>query len=530
MSYQPQIIIQNLKFNTADNREIFSNLSATFNYCKTGIVGKNGIGKTTLLRLITRELPAFSGNVKIIGTLVMCPQNFTPFLNFTVAEVLGVKDKLQALENIAHGSTSEKDFTTINEDWLCKERLQQRLDELGLANLDLTRQLNTLSGGEITRLFLAKTFFADADFILLDEPTNNLDLPSKRLLYEAIKNWDKGLLAISHDRELLELMDQIVEINARGLQFYGGNYSFYHAQKTVMQEANMRTLDDARKRVDHATSSVQTEREKSEQRQARGRAKRAHNDQPKSMMDYAKNRSERTQNTLAIRGQRLLDHAIHTLSEAREKLEESDEIKIDLSATQVPAGKIIAELKHVFFSYTARPLIQDLSLTIIGPERLALVGANGCGKTTLIKIILGEIAPQQGAVRLGTKHFRYLDQNVSILEANRSILDNFKRLNPQLPETLARTQLARFLFRNDDALKLIAQLSGGEKLRAALACVLLAAEPPQLLILDEPTNHLDLASIASIESALRCYQGALVVISHDQKFIDDVKINEVITF
>lgn len=528
MTLLSQIIIQNLNYHTANNHEIFHNLTTTFGCCKIGMVGRNGVGKTTLLKLISGVLVSDTGGVNVVGTIAICPQDFTSFLTATVAAALAVKEKLQALENITCGSSSEHDFAILNDDWLIKERLQRQLKVLGLEHIDLTRPLNSLSGGEITRLFLAKAFFTDADFILLDEPTNNLDLPSKQLLYEAIKNWTKGLLVISHDRELLELMDQIVELASHGIKIYGGNYSFYCEQKNIMQEAGARAVDDAEKLLQKNQRSVQIARERSEQRQAHGRKMRTRNDQPKSMMDYAKNRSERAQNTLKIREIRLLSNAEEGLKIAKENIEESLEIKIALLATQVPAGKIMLELMEVNFSYGARPLLQNFSLTMIGPERIAFVGPNGAGKTTLVKIILGEIIPQSGKVKLGTTRVRYLDQQVGILHATESILENFKRFNPTLPETIARTQLARFLFRTDDALKKIAQLSGGEKLRAALACVLLAAEPPQLLILDEPTNHLDLASIISLESALRCYEGALIVISHDQKFIENIGIQKVV--
>ena len=215
------------------------------------------------------------------------------------------------------------------------------------------------------------------------------------------------------------------------------------------------------------------------------------------------------------------------LKQAKAQVEITNEIYIDLPKTAVPTTKMILRMEDVSFSYANTPIIKDFSLTMKGPERLALVGSNGSGKTTLVRLIRGVLEPDSGSIEVGAAGVRYLDQRVDCLNLDESILENYRRLNPGVKETEAHLNLAHFLFRNKDALKFVRDLSGGEKLRAALACVLTSDRPPQLLILDEPTNHLDLVSMAALESALRCYQGAMIIISHDQCFLEDVGVERV---
>jgi len=527
---QSQILINQMSFNLHNGTALFNKLTMAFTKHKTGLVGRNGIGKSTLIHLILGELCQNSGSILVEGKLAYVPQGYTGSTQRTIAGLLGYEDKINALRRITQGSTDERDFSILNDDWSIEDRIQKQLLAFGLGAIPYHRRLEMLSGGEITRLLLAKAFLSDADFLLLDEPTNHLDRTAREQLYYAIQQWAGGLIVISHDRALLNLMDEIVELTTLGATCYGGNYDVYENQKAIEKSAKEKQLHDAKKMMQKTKATVQSSREKHEQKQSYGRELRRSGSIDKMAAGSKKGRSERTQSKLLIKEERLINQAESQLQSARERIETEEVIDIDLPATYVPNGKVILDIECLSFSYPdARDMIVDhFNLKILGPERIALVGDNGSGKTTLIKLILRELQPLAGKIYIGTDHVSYLDQNASLLKADLSILDNFLHLNPEAKENDAYRCLAQFLFRNLSARKYVSHLSGGEKLRALLACVLMATQPPQLLILDEPTNHLDLHSIASIESALKNYQGGMIVISHDQRFLENISINRVI--
>ncbi|EKE01632.1 MAG: hypothetical protein ACD_21C00087G0004 [uncultured bacterium] len=530
MQHSARIIIQDLSYKTPDNKSIFEGLTLTFGAGKTAIVGRNGSGKTTLIKLITGELSPIFGSIKTNGTVAVCPQNINALTQGNIADVFNATAKLNALEKIVAGSVDEKDFVALNDDWNIQKRIQEQLKAFGLEKLHLKQQVGALSGGEITRLLLAKTFATNANFLILDEPTNNLDITAKQLLYEQVKRWEKNLIIISHDRKLLELVQQIVEISPMGIKSYGGNYHDYLEQKNSEQTAKERQLADAKKELQKTKQSIQITRERRAQRESQGVHVKKSGSQAPIILDGIRQRATRTQGKLATREGLMLTKAQKTLVAAKENVEISEEINFALPNTRVPNGKVVVCLEQVGFSYSnsKESVVDRFNLTIIGPERIAIVGDNGSGKTTLVKLIMGELVPVSGNITQGVENIRYLDQQASLLDPQLSVLNNFKVFNPQMKETEARFCLASFLFRDRDALKLVTDLSGGEKTRALLACVLMASQPPQLLILDEPTNHLDLPSISAIENALNCYQGALIVISHDEVFTNNIGITKII--
>ena len=530
MSHTSQVVIQNLTYNTPDNKSIFNDLTLSFGGGKTAIIGKNGSGKTTLVKLMVGELLPTLGSVRLHGTAAVCPQDLKVFSHNTIADVFNVTAKLDALASIIAGSVNVEDFTVLDEDWQVEQRIQSQLNKFGLEQLSMRRRLDTLSGGEITRLWLAKVFATNADFLILDEPTNNLDIITKQLFYEQIENYKGSLIIISHDRQLLTLMQQIVDITTLGVKTYSGNYLDYLEQRETERAAKERQLADAKKALQKTQASIQTTREKRTQRESQGVRLRKSGGQAKIILDGMQQRAEQTQGKLATREEHMLDKAQKDLTSAKANVEIVAEIKLKLPKTKVPNGKMVVNLEEVGFSYpdNINMLIDKFNFTIVGPKRIALIGANGCGKTALVKLITGELVPVAGKVTRGVDSIKYLDQHASLLEPQLSILDNFKKFNPQVKETEAHLSLARFLFRNQDALKLVANLSSGEKTRVLLASILLAEQPPQLLILDEPTNHLDLASIVAIEEALNCYEGALLVISHDENFIANVSVTEIV--
>lgn len=527
---QPQILIHEMNFNLSTGKALFSKINLTFYQQKVGLVGINGIGKSTLIKLIAGELIPSSGSIQADGKISYIQQLQTLSPELTVAKLLGYEEKLYALQRIEQGSNDENDFAILNDDWLVKETLQKILCQFNLNSVSPYSQITELSGGELTRLFLTKAFSSSADFILLDEPTNHLDTQARKMLYQAILQWHGGLIIISHDRTLLNLMDEIIEISSLGISRFGGNYDFYKEQKDCLLNAKQNQLLEAKSFLEKTNRSIQSTREKHERRQAKGRELRKRGDQPKVLLDAMKNRSTASQGSLLIRHNRMLETAQEKLRIAKEQIEITNTMHVTLPKTYVPNNKVILKIEDLTFSYpgTENPIIKNFNLILKGAERIALLGSNGSGKTTLIKLILNELNPSNGTISLGTENTNYLDQHTNQLNPEKSILDNFLLLNSDATTNVAYQALAQFLFKNNSAHQLVKDLSGGEKLRAALACTLKSSNPPQLLILDEPTNHLDLNSVLNIESALKSYLGAMIVISHDQAFLESIGVEKII--
>ncbi len=525
----PQIHIHNISYNLPTGKSLFENLTVMIPQKRVGLMGRNGVGKSTLLKLIMGELTPSAGTVHIQGSVEYVPQNPPVAREMTVASFLGCDEKIHALQRITNGSLDESDYAALNDEWDIEEQVLFWLSAFGLSHVLHYRNVSSLSGGETTSLYLAKAFFAKPGLLLLDEPTNHLDSSSREQLYQTIRQWKGGLIVVSHDRALLNCMDEIVELTTLGANNYGGNYDHYIAQKAIENAAHLQQLQNAQKNIHKAKNTVQASREKHEHKQSYGRELRRSGSIDKLAANSKKGRSERTQSKLLIKEQRLIHQAELQLQSAKDNIEINEEIRVELPATHVANGKMMLEIEDLNFAYLSdKPVIRDFTLKMQGPERWALAGHNGSGKTTLVKLILQELQPQSGKIQIGTDFVRYLDQNASMLAPNSTILENFLCLNPDAKENDAYRSLAQFLFRNVAAQKLVRELSGGEKLRAFLACVLLSKHPPQLLILDEPTNHLDLHSIRSIESALSNYQGAMIVISHDPVFLNSIGITKVI--
>lgn len=527
------IILHNINFQLASTppSNALSDLSLSFAKDKTAIIGRNGIGKSILLKLIAGELTPESGEITRSGEFNYLSQDVSFGNALTVVDALGVADKLAALQRISDGSTDEADYTIIGDDWDITDRINRLLATFDLKTVTYDRRLDSLSGGERTRLALAACFAKQPDFIILDEPTNNLDQSSCEQLYRAIQEWSAGLIIVSHERALLRLMDRIIELTTHGATIYGGNYDFYLEEKTKQQAALEHQYLDAQKRIKQTKREIQSTKEKQQKRAKMGKQLRKTKSQAKVVLDAAKERATRTEGALATSAGRQLLTAQKQLAGIKSKLEVIEPFDVDLAATKIHSHKKILEIDNIGFSYANSnvTLIQNFSLSIIGPERVALVGDNGSGKTTLVKLIMGELQPTAGEIILGANFYCYLEQTANGLSREDSILDNFKRFNPDISEHDAYHILSQFNFRGEQSKRLVEQLSGGERLRVLLACELIAKEPPQLLILDEPTNHLDLESIQSVETALQAYQGAILVISHDTDFLHNIGITKFIS-
>ena len=527
-SATPLVALHDVAIATPDGRPLLGPIDLAFGPERTGLVGRNGIGKSSLLKLLTGELAPASGSIDRAGRIGMLRQNVQPPPGQTLAMALGVDCDLDRLARIERGLGTEEDFAQA--DWMLEARLAEALALVDLAGLELTRSVESLSGGQRTRLALAALLLAEPDMLLLDEPTNNLDAEGRAAVARILRGWKKGAIVVSHDRALLRDMDRIVELSTLGARVYGGNYDLYAERKAAERATAARDLDLANREAKATERRIQASVERQQKREGRGARAREKNDQPKILLDAKRDRSERTNGALQQRADRQRQAAAETLSSAEAEFERIETLALRLPSTGLPAGRLVLAFERASFAYPDRPpVLADFSLTMTGPGQIALVGSNGAGKSTLLRLACGEIEPDSGAIRRPVASVM-LDQSVSLLDPALSILDNFRRLNPDASLNHAHAMLARFLYRNQAALKPVQALSGGEMLRAGLACVLGGTTPPGLLVLDEPTNHLDLESIAAIEAALRDFDGALLVASHDEDFLAAIQIERRIAF
>jgi ATPase subunit of ABC transporter with duplicated ATPase domains len=516
------ITLDSLSFRTPDGRSLFENLTLAFGAERTGLVGRNGVGKTTLIRLILGELAPSAGAVSVRGRVGVLRQALSPPPGASVADLLGAADALARLARIEAGEGSEDDLAEA--DWLAPSRLEAALSDVGLTGLDLDRPAESLSGGEATRAALAGLLASEADFLLLDEPTNNVDAEARELVAQVLARWKGGALVVSHDRTLLREMDRIVDLTSLGAKAYGGNYELYAERKAQEEEAAIRSLAEAERAMARVSREAQAAREKKARRDAAGRRFAAKGSEPKILLGAM---AERAENSGAREGRladRLQADAAADLAEAQDKVERLRRFSFDLPPSRLAAGKGVLAFEDVTFAHPGGPpILSGVSFRMAGPERVAVVGPNGSGKTTLIRLAAGELEPSAGAITRGVTA-ALLDQQTALFRPDETLVEAFRRLNPEASENAARAALARFLFRNVAGEKLVSSLSGGERLRAALACALMSERPPQLLVLDEPTNHLDLDSIEAVEVALRGYDGALLVVSHDRDFLEAVGV------
>ncbi|MFF9183758.1 ABC-F family ATP-binding cassette domain-containing protein [Streptomyces misionensis] len=509
-----------LSFAWPDGTTVFDGLDLAFGPGRTGLVGANGTGKSTLLKLLAGELVPADGTVRVQGEIGYLPQNVTLDTALRVDQALGIAGRRAALHAIEAGDASEEHFETVGDDWDVEERALATLGELGLAHIGLDRTVGEVSGGESVLLRLAALLLRRPDVLLLDEPTNNLDLYARRRLHQAVAAWPGVLVVVSHDRELLDLVDQIAQLRAGEVAWYGGNFSAYEQALAVEQEAAERMMrvaeaDVRRQKRELAEAQVKLARRK-RYGQKMWDAKR----EPKIVMGARKRAAQESAGKHRIMHEERLAEARERLDEAADAVRDDDEIRVELPYTAVPPGRQVLTLENLDTVYGAR--VEGV-LDLRGPERIALVGRNGAGKTTLLRTVAGELAPVAGTA---TAHvpLRFLPQRLDVLDDELTVVQNVARFAPDATNNRIRARLARFLFRGARADQRAGTLSGGERFRAALAALMLAEPAPQLLLLDEPTNNLDLASVRQLTSALESYEGALLVAGHDLPFLESIGV------
>ncbi|MGW4464120.1 ribosomal protection-like ABC-F family protein [Micromonospora sp. NPDC004704] len=521
------IVCSNLSFSWPDDTPVFQDLSFSVGGGRTGLVAPNGAGKSTLLKLIAGELTPGTGSVSVNGMLGYLPQTLPLVGDLTVAEVLGIAPVLAALDAIESGDASEEHFTTIGNDWDIEERTRAELDRLGLGDVDLTRRLHTLSGGQVVSLGLAAQLVKRPDVLLLDEPTNNLDLDARRRLYGVIEEWKGCLLLVSHDRSLLDRMERILELDRGEVRSYGGNFTEYTDAVRAAREVAEKNIRNAEQEVKREKREMQQARERADRRASNASKNLKNAGLPKifagTMKRGAQESAGRANTTHAGR----VSDARARLDEAGRALRDEQKIVLELPDTKVPAGRTVflGERLRVRYGNLALFAGDGADLTIRGPERIALTGPNGAGKSTLLRLVNGDLEPEGGEIKRADGRIAYLSQRLDLLDLDRTVAENLAAFAPRMAEAQRMNLLARFLFRGSRIHLPVGVLSGGERLRATLACVLFAEPAPQLLLLDEPTNNLDLVSVGQLESALNAYEGAFVVVSHDERFLAEIGVD-----
>ena len=495
-AFGTDVILKNTSFHIEDRE-------------KAAIVGINGAGKSTLLKIIVGDLDADSGEAvlakgKTLGYLAQHQDLESD--NTIYEELLTVKQDVLDLERDMHaleirmkeldGSELENalaQYTRLSQEfeqkngYACKSELTGVLKGLGFEEEDFQKQVNTLSGGQKTRVSLGKLLLSHPDLILLDEPTNHLDMNSIAWLETFLLNYDGAVLVVAHDRYFLNrIATKIIEIDGGITTVFQGNYSDYAAKKAQLREARLNAWLNQQREIRHQEEVI---------------AKLKSFNREKSIR-RAESREK--------------------MMEKMDILEKPVEIRSEMHITlepKVTSGNDVLTVEHLSKSFGSLQLFSDLNFSVKRGERVALIGNNGTGKTTILKILNGLLDADCGSFALGSKvQIGYYDQEHHVLHPEKTLFEEISDAYPDLDNTTIRSTLAAFLFTGDDVFKLIADLSGGERGRVSLAKLMLSEA--NFLILDEPTNHLDIVSKEILEQALNRYTGTVLYVSHDRYFIN----------
>lgn len=498
---------------------------------KIALIGNNGVGKSTLLKIIAQQLQASSGTFNLNADTYYVPQIYGQFNELSIAQALQVDDKLNALQAILNGDTSETHFTTLNDDWTIEERCKEALKYWQLSELDLNQKMETLSGGQKTKVLLTGMLIHHADLILLDEPSNHLDAAGRQLLYDFILSCKSALIVISHDRKLLNLIDMVCELNKNGIKIYGGNYDFYREQKEIENNALDQDIQSKEKALKKAKEKERETRERQQKLDSRGKGKQEKSGVPKIMMNTLRNSAENSTAKLKGVHAEKIGNIKQELQGLRSLQSEIDQMKFGFDASSLHKGKQLFKANQIncHFGNGRQLWHKNLSTNIVSGDRLVIKGGNGAGKTTLINIILGKVATTEGEVMLAQNKTVYIDQDYSLIDNRLSVYEQAQTFNAAaLQEHEIKIRLNRFLFGKSEWDKLCAALSGGERMRLLLCCLNIGQQAPDIIILDEPTNNLDIQNIEILTHAINDYQGTLIVVSHDETFLQQVNIQKTI--
>lgn len=507
-----------------DGSRLFSDLSETLDHRRTGLVGRNGVGKSRLARILAGLEAPSQGRCLRSGQVLYVAQRTDWHDQPSVAALAGLQPALDALARIEGGSCDARDFERLADRWDLRQRLQAQLELAGLGHLRADTPGHALSGGEAMRVALAGALLSGADHLVLDEPSNHLDRESRQALAAQLQRWPGGLVVVSHDRSLLQGMERIVELSPQGLRSYGGGYAFYAEAKAREMASAVQLLEQRKLERRRETQQLREQQERQQRREARGRRQGQEANQARILLDRQKERSEASAGRLRRQHADMREELDQRVREAARQIDLQAGIRMHVPPPAGAPCDVVALLDDVLlpFSFSTGP---RLNLSLYGGQRLAVAGPNGCGKTRLLDVLSGRLAPQAGEV-CRMQACAYLDQRLSLLQPGRTVMEQLQDACPGTPVDVLRTRLAWLGLAARQVEQPAGRLSGGEQLKAALACALHAEPPAPLLLLDEPCNHLDLPSLQALEAMLRGYAGTLVVVSHDEDFLQAIGLTD----
>lgn len=523
------IVIKSLAYIHSDRETLFQHISFSIaKGQKAVLVGNNGTGKSTLLQLIAGHLQPSAGDVSLAEKPYYVPQHLGQYDTYTVAQAIGIAQKLDAYEAILRGDASEENFALLNDDWTIEERVQNAFAYWHLQHLSLRQPMHLLSGGEKTKVFLAGILIHEPEIILLDEPSNHLDAQSRKLLYEFISKSKDTLLLISHDRTLLKLLNLTLELSKNGVEAFGGNYDFYKTQKEGKLEALETQLDEKEKTLKQAQQRARELAEQRQRQEVRGKASGLKQNLPKIVAGNLKSKAEVSTAKAKEVQQEKMNEIGDSLRQIRTQIQEQQVLKIDVRKSDLHKGKILVEAKEINYKYEADILWQSaLSFQLRSGDRIRIEGNNGTGKTTLLKLITGMLTPTQGNIYRAEFKYLYIDQHYSVIDNKLTVFEQTQQFNERhLPEHELKMLLHYHQFPREVWDRKCAGLSGGEKMKLLLCCLSIGNNTPDMLMLDEPTNNLDIFSQEVLIQAIKDFNGTILIIAHDQHFITEIDIEQ----
>lgn len=521
------LILQDISYTHPGKELLFSNIHLVVHRQeKVALIGNNGTGKSTLLKIIAGELQPSAGKIGIDTQPYYVPQIFGQFNHLTIAQALKVDEKLNALREILSGNATEHHLRVLDDDWTIEERCREALSHWNLGDVDLTQSMGTLSGGQKTRIFLSGISVHQPALTLLDEPSNHLDAPGREILYGFIQSTTSALVVVSHDRRLLNLLRITHELASEGIKSYGGNFDFYVEQKEIERNALTQDIQRTEKALRKAREKERETLERQQKLDARGKKKQEKAGVARIMMNTLRNKAESSTSKIKDTHTQKVNGITKTLQELRAAFPDIDKMKFGFDHSDLHDGKVLFTAKDMNYSYATQAVWKhNLSFQILSGERIALKGKNGSGKTTLIKLILGHISPPAGLSLRSDIKSVYIDQDYSLIDNERNVYTQAQYFNTSgLLEHEIKIRLDRFLFTKADWDKPCSVLSGGERMRLMLCCLTIDKHFPNVIVLDEPTNNLDIQNIGILAAAVNEYKGTLIVVSHDETFLAQIGI------